>query len=79
MSLLFEDLKEGLQQAIDFERGKGEARVVRITIKEGKKPTEVQIEEIEAASARPIAFDDAPELTPEQYAEMAEIARKRRL
>ncbi len=79
MSLLFEDLKEGLQQAIDFERGKGEARVVRITIKEGQKPTEAQIEEIEVASARPIAFDDAPELTPEQYAEMAEIARKRRL
>ena len=53
--------------------------MTRIEIREGQKPTLQQIQEIEAASRRPIVpDDDAPELTPEQYAEMAAIARKQR-
>ncbi len=45
----------------------------------GQQPTEEQIREIEAAMAMPVVPDeDAPELTLEQYAEMAEIARSRR-
>ncbi|MDE6221551.1 MAG: BrnA antitoxin family protein [Lachnospiraceae bacterium] len=53
--------------------------IVRTTIANGQKPTEAQIKEIEEASKRPIFFDeDAPELTPEQYAEMAAIAALRR-
>ena len=54
-------------------------RIVRKTVHTGQQPTEAMIREIEAASARPVVPDeDAPELTMEQYAEMAEIARKRR-
>ena len=45
----------------------------------GQQPTEEQIREIEAASALPVIPDeDTPELTMEQYAEMAAIARNRR-
>ncbi len=43
------------------------------------RPTEDQIKEIEAAMAQPVEPDeDAPELTLEQYAEMAAIAWSRR-
>lgn len=53
--------------------------IVRTTIMNGQKPTEEQIREIEEASKRPILFDeDSPELTSEQYAEMAATARRRR-
>ena len=54
-------------------------KIIRTTIHPGQKPTEAQIKEIEMAATMPIVSDeDAPELTLEQYAEMAEIARKRR-
>ena len=54
-------------------------KIIRTTIHLGQKPTEAQIKEIEMAATMPIVSDeDAPELTLEQYAEMAEIARKRR-
>ena len=54
-------------------------RIVRTYIYRGQQPTEDQIIEIERASSMPSAPDaDAPELTLEQYAEMAAIARKRR-
>ena len=44
-----------------------------------KLMTPEQIREIEAAAVRPVVPDeDAPELTLEQYAEMAQIARSRR-
>ena len=43
--------------------------IVQTVIHVGQQPTEEQIREIE---------EDAPELTLEQYAEMAAIARKRR-
>ena len=53
--------------------------MVQTFIREAQQPTEEQIMEIEAASARPVVPDEeAPELTLEQYAEMAAIARKRR-
>lgn len=51
----------------------------RINITSGQKPTDEQRKEIEQAKHMPIEFDeDAPELTLEQYAEMAEIAREQR-
>lgn len=54
-------------------------KIIRTVIHTGQQPTEAQIKEIEAASSRPVTPDeDAPELTLEQYAEMAAIARKRR-
>ena len=54
-------------------------KMVRTMIRAGQKPTEEQIKEIEAAMANPVKPDeDAPELTLEQYAEMAAIARSRR-
>ena len=53
--------------------------IVRTTITIGQQPTEDQIREIETASMMPITPDeDAPELTMEQYAEMAAIAKARR-
>ena len=53
--------------------------IVRTVIRTGQQPTEAQIREIENAAALPAVPDeDAPELTLEQYAEMAEIARNRR-
>ena len=53
--------------------------IVRTMIYAGQQPTEEQIREIELAAARPIVPDeDAPELTVEQYAEMAALARDRR-
>jgi len=53
--------------------------IIKKTVVRGQQPTEKQIKEIREAMKRPIVFDDdSPELTPEQYAEMAEIARRRR-
>ena len=53
--------------------------VVRTVIYPGQQPTEAQIREIEPAACKPVVPDqDAPELTLEQYAEMAAIAKKRR-
>ena len=53
--------------------------IVRTVIRTGQQPTEAQIREIEAAATRPVVPDEeSPELTLEQYAEMAAIARKRR-
>ena len=53
--------------------------IVRTVIRSGQQPTEEQIREIETAASLPIVPDeDAPELTLEQYAEMAELARNRR-
>ena len=54
-------------------------KIVRTVIHPGQQPTEEQIREIEAASALPVIPDeDTLELTMEQYAEMAAIARNRR-
>lgn len=51
----------------------------RLVIHQGQQPTEDQIREIETASTMPIVPDeDAPELTMEQYAEMAAIAKNRK-
>ena len=53
--------------------------IVRTVIHTGQQPTQAQIKEIELAASLPVVLDeDAPELTLEQYAEMAEIARNRR-
>ena len=52
--------------------------IVRTVIRTGQQPTEAQIQEIEAAASRPITPDEnAPELTLEQYAEMAALAKAR--
>ena len=54
-------------------------KIVRTVIRTGQQPTEAQIQEIELAASRPIPPDeDAPELTLEQYAEMAALAKARR-
>ena len=54
-------------------------KIVRKSIHSGQKPTQAQIKEIEQASAMPVIPDEeAPELTLDQYAEMAALARKRR-
>ena len=54
-------------------------KIVRTVIHPGQQPTEEQIREIEATSALPVIPDeDTLELTMEQYAEMAAIARNRR-
>ena len=47
-------------------------KIIRTTIHAGQQPTE------HAASMPIVPYEDAPELSLEQYAEMAEIARKRR-
>ena len=55
------------------------ANITRTIIHPNQQPTGEQIREIEAASAvPPIPDEDAPELTLQQYAEMAAIARGRR-
>ena len=54
-------------------------KIVRTVIHAGQQPTEAQIKEIEEAMTKPVVPDeDAPELTLDQYAEMAKIARSRR-
>lgn len=53
--------------------------LIRTVIRSGQQPTEAQIREIELAASRPVVPDeDAPELSLEQYAEMAAIAKARR-
>ena len=52
---------------------------VQTVVYPGQQPTEEQIREIEMAMAMPVVPDeDAPELTLEQYAEMAAIARSKK-
>jgi len=52
---------------------------IKKTVVSGQKPTEDQIREVREAAKQPVVFDDdSPELTPAQYAEMAEMARRRR-
>ena len=54
-------------------------KMVQTVVLTGQQPTDEQIREIETAMARPVVPDeDAPELTLEQYAEMAAMARNRR-
>ena len=54
-------------------------KIVRTLIRPGQQPTEAQIREIERAASMPVHPDaDAPELTLEQYAEMAALAKQRR-
>lgn len=54
-------------------------KIVRAIIRSGQQPTEAQIRELEAAASKPVTPDeDAPELTLEQYAEMAALAKARR-
>ena len=54
-------------------------KIIRTIIHTGQQPTEAQIREIEQAASMPITPDeDAPELTLEQYAEMAALAKQRR-
>ena len=54
-------------------------KIVRKTVRTGQKPTDAMIKEVEAAASRPVISDeDAPELTMEQYAEMAALAKKRK-
>ena len=51
----------------------------KATIKKGQKPTKEQLNEVKEAAKKDAVFDeDAPELSVEQYAEMAEMARKKR-
>ena len=51
----------------------------RVFIRADQELTEKQIQEIENARNHPVVFDDdAPELSEEQYAEMAAIAKARR-
>jgi len=54
-------------------------KTVQMVVRVGQRPTEEQIKEIEAAMAmQAVPDEDAPELTLEQYAEMAAIVRDRR-
>ncbi len=54
-------------------------KIVRTVIHTGQQPTEAQIKEIELAASKSVVPDeDAPELTLEQYAEMAAMAKSRR-
>ena len=54
-------------------------KIVRTIIRPGQQPTDAQIREIEQAASMPVTPDEnAPELTLEQYAEMAELAKQRR-
>ena len=46
MSALFDDLKEGLQEAIDYERGKGSAKRTTYVIDPVKKYSNVDIKKI---------------------------------
>ena len=50
-------------------------KIVQTVVRPGQQPTDEQIKEIEAAMYNKVVPDeDAPELTLEQYAEMAAIA-----
>ena len=53
--------------------------IVSYTLKPGTKLTKEQKKELREAAKMPIVYDeDCPEFTAEQYAEIAEIARKQR-
>ena len=53
-------------------------KIVRTVIYKGQQPTQAQIREIEQAASLPVTPDEeAPELTLEQYAEMAALAKQR--
>ena len=49
MNSLFEDLKEGLQEAIDYEKGKGKARTTAFIISPVTKYTNDEIKAIRKA------------------------------
>ena len=69
----------GRKQSAKNASPKENKKIVRTVVHAGQQPTEAQIREIERASSMPVVPDeDAPELTIEQYAEMAALARKRR-
>ena len=51
---------------------------IKMTIDKGQKPTEEQIAEIRKAAQQDINYDNAPELSAEQLAEIAAIAREKR-
>ena len=54
-------------------------KIIQTVVRAGQRPTEAMIREIETAMSHPVIPDeDAPELTLEQYAEMARIARQKR-
>lgn len=56
-----------------------EEKIIHTVVMPGQKPSRAQIREIEKAAGRPVVPDDeCPELTGEQYEEMAAIARNRR-
>ena len=46
MSSLFDDLKQGLEQAIDYEKGKGKAKVKTYMILPVKEYTNTEIRDI---------------------------------
>ena len=46
MSSLFEDLKEGLQEAIDFEKGKGKAKTTTYIIDPVRSYSKVEIKAV---------------------------------
>ena len=46
MSTLFDDLKQGLQEAIDYEKGNGKAKTVTFMIEPVKKYTNEDIKKI---------------------------------
>lgn len=69
----------GSKISADINEIESTSAIVRTAICTGQQPTEAQIQEIEAAASMPVVTDeDAPELTHEQYTEMAAIAKKRR-
>lgn len=54
-------------------------RTITKEVKKGQRPTKKQIIEIQKAQKKTVVFDDdAPELTIQQYKEMAKIAREKR-
>lgn len=51
--------------------------IIRTVIHMGQRPTDAQMQEIEQIAQHPVIPDgDAPELTLEQYTEMAALAKK---
>ncbi len=53
--------------------------IVKKIVRTGEKPTVKMLKEIEKAENSPVIFDDeCPELTEDELAKMAEIARARR-
>ena len=52
--------------------------ITRSVVRIGQKPTKKQLKELEEAAKREINLEDIPEITEEQFAAMAELARKKR-